>query len=351
MFSSSPASFSSSTPSLRETAGLWWVRQQAGLTAAEQAEFAAWLGADQLHASAYAEAEAAWNLLHFPRRAGQSAEALAGLQARSRMRRRRVARVFSLGGIAATFVLWAVVSLQSPSLPPNPQPRSTIAVRPDRQALADGSTVELNANAKIDVQFTPDRRTVHLLGGEALFTVAKDSTQRPFVVVAPGVEVKADGTVFSVRVDSTAVKVLVTEGRVIVTDLSTQRRTLGLALRAAAAADVVLDASCGMSVPFSDGDDSADAPAVDTFTAEEVAAALAWREKRLEFTGTPLADAVAMFNRQTALQLELADVSTGEVQLTGIFWSDDVEAFVRLLESGLDIESHSVGDRIQLRRR
>lgn len=107
--------------------------------------------------------------------------------------------VFSLGGIAATFVLWAVVSLQSPSLPPNPQPRSTIAVRPDRQALADGSTVELNANAKIDVQFTPDRRTVHLLGGEALFTVAKDSTQRPFVVVAPGVEVKADGTVFSVR--------------------------------------------------------------------------------------------------------------------------------------------------------
>ena len=64
------------------------------------------------------------------------------------MRRRRVARVFSLGGVAATFVLWAVVSLQSPSLPPNPQPRSTIAVRPDRQALADGSTVELNANAK-----------------------------------------------------------------------------------------------------------------------------------------------------------------------------------------------------------
>lgn len=351
MLSSSPASFSSSSPSLRETAGLWWVRQQEGLTAAEQAELTAWLGADPLHTSAFAEAEAAWNLLHFPRRAGQSAEALAGLQARSRMRRRRGARVVCLGGIAAALALWAVVSLQTPSLALDPQPRSTIAVRPDRQALADGSTVELNAYAKIDVQYTPERRMVHLRGGEAFFTVAKDATQRPFVVVAAGVEVRADSTVFSVRVDPTAVKVLVTEGRVVVTDLSTQRSAPGLALRTADAADVVLDASCRVSVPFSDGDNTADSPAVDTLTAEEVAAALAWREKRLEFTGTPLSDAVAMFNRQTASQLELADAVTGEVQLTGIFWSDDVEAFVRLLESGLDIESRSEGDRIRLRRR
>ena len=49
--------------------------------------------------------------------------------------------------------------------------------------------------------------------GEAYFTVAKNPG-RPFVVAAGGVGVRAVGTAFNVRLDSDAVEVLVTEGRV-----------------------------------------------------------------------------------------------------------------------------------------
>jgi transmembrane sensor len=49
--------------------------------------------------------------------------------------------------------------------------------------------------------------------GEAHFFVEKDP-QRPFVVNAAGIDVRAVGTAFNVRIDPAAVEVLVTEGRV-----------------------------------------------------------------------------------------------------------------------------------------
>jgi transmembrane sensor len=83
----------------------------------------------------------------------------------------------------------------------------------ERLALPDGSRVELKDGSEVVVQYSASERRVKLTGGEAHFTVWKDKT-RPFIVNAAGVEVRAVGTAFNVRLEAKSVEVLVTEGRV-----------------------------------------------------------------------------------------------------------------------------------------
>ena len=79
--------------------------------------------------------------------------------------------------------------------------------------LDDGSVAELNRGAEIEVNYTVAERRVVLRRGEALFTVAKNPA-RPFVVRAGGVDVRAVGTAFNVKLAGPNLEVLVTEGTV-----------------------------------------------------------------------------------------------------------------------------------------
>ncbi|MGH7959286.1 MAG: hypothetical protein ACREH8_20075, partial [Opitutaceae bacterium] len=74
-------------------------------------------------------------------------------------------------------------------------------------------------------------------------------------------------------------------------------------------------------------------------TRAEIDAALLWRGTRVEFTGTPLADAVALFNRQNSVQLSLDDRTLGGLRVSGVFWVDDPEGFARLLESSFGVQA------------
>ena len=75
--------------------------------------------------------------------------------------------------------------------------------------LHDGSIVELNKGAQISIRYSGDERRVDLLSGEAYFEVAKNP-DRPFIVSARGIDVKAVGTAFNVRLHNDSLEVLVT---------------------------------------------------------------------------------------------------------------------------------------------
>jgi transmembrane sensor len=80
---------------------------------------------------------------------------------------------------------------------------------------------------------------------------------------------------------------------------------------------------------------------------------LAWRSARLEFTKTPLAEAVDLFNRYkpaSAARLELADPALAGVRVTGVFRADNVEAFVLLLEGAFDVKADRAPGLTQLRK-
>lgn len=328
-------------------AAAWLAQRDDGLTAADEADFARWQQADPRHAAAVARLEKTWASLQQLRefrpesRVHPNRDLLAG--------RRPAARIISFPGAAALAGLAAAVAVglffwraTPPSATGQPvhatTAYATTAEGYQRVTLSDGSVLELNANSEVRVDFLPAERHVQLLRGEAHFTVAKNP-QRPFVVHAGTVAVRAVGTAFNVRLANHGVEVLVTEGRVKVDG-------------GAAATGGLPELGVGqrLLVPTRPGS-VATALEPEVLTAAVVQTTLAWQGPRLRFVETPLADVVAQFNRHNRIQIELGDASLASLPVDGSFRSENVEAFIRLLESDHTIQVERIGeDRITLRR-
>jgi transmembrane sensor len=252
---------------------------------------------------------------------------------RHRQRRRRLRRVSAAAVAALALVaagLWWPRPHDLPALASPP-----VVLRPERQILPDGTHVDLRPGARLAVEFSPAVRRVALLAGEAHFSVTSDPA-RPFVVQAAGIEVRAVGTAFAVQLVADGVSVLVTEGRV--------------ALDAPAAATprtlATLDAGKQARIP------AAALPApiaeVSHLAAADLAAQLAWRAPRLEFSATPLVDAIALFNRYSATRLVLGEPRLGSLQISGIVRADHPDTLVQLLEANYSVRAQPAGDTLIL---
>lgn len=194
--------------------------------------------------------------------------------------------------------------------------------------MNDGSTITLNTDSAIRVALDERQRRVRLNQGEAFFQVAKDPN-RPFIVGVDGVQVIAVGTAFSVRRDGDDVLVAVTEG-------------------------VVKIEGDGHSVPVAAGNvarSGRDGTIVESKGASDLDAALSWRTGFLVFRETPLADAVAEFNRYNGRKIVVADDGVGAIRLSGKFRSTQHDAFIRLLEAGFPVRVQQAGNSVILTRR
>jgi transmembrane sensor len=317
----------------------WLVRRDRGLTAAEQDAFFQWLAADPRHGEWFARHQRTWqefNLLA-QWRPEHSAEPNPDLLARPRRRTRWLVRAAPLAAAAAVvlgFFLRPAPPAEAPSAAP------VAAATAGSRLLDDGSTVDLRGDSAITVAFSAGERRVELLRGEAFFTVAKDAA-RPFIVHANGVDVRAVGTAFNVRVDRRSVEVLVTEGRVQVAPPPT-----AAAPEPAAAPQLVAAGERAVvaiaRVP--------EAPRVSPVSAADIARELAWQPRLLDFSSTPLAEVVAEFNARNRTQLVLGDTTLAGLPIVASVRSDNVEGFVRLLEATTDIRGERRGDTITLRR-
>lgn len=252
------------------------------------------------------------------------------------VRRRRRAVAASGIGFAAvlTVVAWFGAGRLGSALgPTSPAVATAIVSEPRRQVLPDGSLVELRDDAEITTTFTAAERRVQLLRGEAYFAVTKDAA-RPFVVAASGAEVSAVGTSFSVGVGANAVDVVVTSGKVAV-----------------AAREVSAPAT--LLVPGQTARVVLAAPQVEieTLTAAQLGERLAWRGPQIEFSGTPLAEAVALVNARRAahggprIVVDPQEPGLLEIRLSGFLAADNTEGFLLLLESsfGVRVERENSG--------
>lgn len=315
----------------------WLSRRDLGFTPGDVRAYARWLAADPSHLETIERLEPAWQAANRPRHT-QGAANLRDQVERALAGRRQQRRRVLVSALAAAAVIAVAFVLFRPM--PSAPAAATVALRPNSQTLPDGSVVQLNADAEIAVAFTAEMRSVRLLHGEALFEVAKNPL-RPFVVEVGMVSVRAVGTAFAVRRASHEVGVLVTEGSVAV-ELLPQSQ-------APAPAPVMLAAGAMLTVSLTE--EVAELPAPRTATTADLEAGLGWRNRRLEFNGTPLAEAVGYFNRANRLQLALANEEIGSLRISGVFWTDDTEAFARALETSLGLTAFPVtSDRIVLRR-
>lgn len=326
------------SPRIEARAADWIARRNGGLSATEQAELAAWMAQDPRHAEALAIMEQTWSQLNAPRRIGQADRVWHEVETFHRRRARHRRMAWASVGAAAAIAVMIAVRMFSPI---SPEAAPAVVNLPAIRALADGSKVALRAGAAIEVDFTAESRRVHLVRGEAMFSVAHD-TARPFVVRSGNVEVRAVGTEFSVAPAADVTAVYVTEGRIAVTQVSA-------ALESASEAPSPIYAVAGERVLVPAVGSAGAPPSVTRLSVPEIASALAWRGERLELSEVPLAEAVRMINRGREVPIVLADADIGRRTVTGVLWADDGDGFVRLLEQGFDLSAERDGKVVRLR--
>jgi len=207
--------------------------------------------------------------------------------------------------------------------------------------LSDGSVIQLNSNSSIVVEYSKLERRITLDKGEASFLVAKNPA-RPLWVLANGIGIRAVGTAFDVRLTNSNVAVLVTEGKVAVSKLGRQTSLFsgttdnpkGELLDKNAPLNrtlLIMDQRALFSVQ------SSQEPNIENLMPKTIHEALAWQSKKLIFVDTPLSEVVNQFNQNNTIQISLSDLSIANIPVGGSFRADNVDAFLRLLESSNNV--------------
>jgi len=218
---------------------------------------------------------------------------------------------------------------------------SIVVTSAAHKTLPDGSTIDLQEGAQVQVAFTPEVRAVKLLRGTARFQVAKNP-RRPFVVTAGDVSVRAVGTAFCVGLEPKSIEVIVTEGRVTVKHVPPAVTRPTAPSKELETAYVDAGEYVVVNPMFAAGESSA-LTAV-PLTSQEMAAKVGWLSPRLEFTGTPLEMVVMTFNQHNRRQLVIGDTELRNLQLSGVLRSDNIPALLHMLEVDLQIRAVTRGD-------
>lgn len=322
----------------------WFFRRDRGLSGAEAAAFRRWLRVDNRHGAALAAIERTWDQAGAARDLVAASGALFDAHAaevRASCFWRSVA--LAAAAVAVGFAGWQATKMFS-ARPAEERDAGQVFAGTTatesggmrRMELPDGSSVTLNADSAVEVQFTSAERRVRLRRGEAHFTVAKNP-QRPFVVEANDVAVKAVGTAFDVRLGADAVEVLVTEGKVRVDDAAR-----GFSLLTPAG----VTATRGTAAVMNPGDKAVisvkaeaapAAAAMAVLSTREIQVTLAWQKRSLDYTDAPLSAIVADFNRYNQHRLVIADAALARRRFGGTFPAGDDRSLVPVLEETFDV--------------
>jgi transmembrane sensor len=304
--------------SIDDAASIWAAKLDRGLTGEEEQALKTWLDGDMRRVGALARGRALWCQADNPAVA-------AGPQAPSAGRllsRRRVL----VGGLAASAVGAVLVT----QLHGRGKLLESQMGEVRRIALEDGSAVTLGSDTRIRQRFSPERRLVEVLAGDAFFEVVRD-LQRPFVVTAGRLTLQAVNSAFGVRaVEGLPVSVIVATGRLAVANGPVALQMLNANMR--------LDAL-----------DSALSKAV-TLEPDALQRALAWRQGMLSFEGDPLATVARQFERFGPTRIEVADATLGSEPITGLFAANDPRGFARAIAASLHLVVENDGEIIRLRR-
>jgi transmembrane sensor len=206
--------------------------------------------------------------------------------------------------------------------------------------LVDGSVVTLNVRTELKVDFTARSRDVYLQAGQALFSVAHDSS-RPFRVHVDGTTVQAVGTKFDVRRAGTRTLVYVVEGRVRI-----EQPELA-ALRVSPVQSPSLppvELTPGEAAAIRQDGEVAPSATVD------MRALSAWQNRRLIFEERPLAEIADEFSSYVRSPKLIVEGMELRARLyTGSFDADRLDGFIAYLERDPSLEVIGNGDSVIVR--
>lgn len=329
-------------------AGEWLARLAASdVTEKERADFEAWLAQDPEHVKAFEDL----NALDVDLSALGAFSSLdsAVLSSEMRVAQEEALEISSRGdghrdhlpasiwyGVAAAvslvavgLSLWLVVFNVDPTA--QAATYTTVVGEQEEVMLSDGSIVSLNTASSLSVAFTEKQRTIYFTSGEAYFQVAKDSA-RPFVIHAGDEVVEAVGTAFSVYHRDETIRVSVVEGTVAfggapgqgMHDIYRQDETGTV---------IAQRIDRGQSLVFRQGE--ALARVYEDTGVETVAS---WRQGKLYFDRTPLADIIKEVNYYIPQRIVIADQSLADYRGSGVFQIDNAESIVNAFEAAWPVK-------------
>ena len=205
--------------------------------------------------------------------------------------------------------------------------------------LTDGTSMVLNTDSLVRVDYTSSQRLLTLTRGEIYVTVAKDHT-RPLSVLANSTVVQAVGTQFNVEItDDQQIELVVTEGKVRVGVYHPPARQAG---------GVKIDPLPESSPSVSAGEimvlGEKETQAVSSVSEEDIRVKLSWQQGNLVFRGESLEEAVKEVGRYTSVEFVILDDALREIRVAGLFKAGDVDSLLAALRENFDIVSQKTDD-------
>lgn len=286
----------------------WFIRLQAVEPGAPvREEFQQWLLLDPRHEREFRRLEGIWGSDVF-------AEAVSGLKPATVKHvppASRRTHAWTIRGVAAaSCVAMAVGIWQVPELVVAWQADYVTATGDQSVvSLPDGSSMLLNTNSAVSVDFEDGRRRVRLLKGEAFFDVKHDQAH-PFHVAGDYGDVEVKGTAFSVRTDGVETTVILERGLVEVTCLCASGGEAQLAP--------------GQAV-------TASATALSQVSDLDPGRALAWRTGRIAFEDVQLGKVMSELGRYYRGRVFIASNRVEHLVVSGNYRLDNIEGAIRTL--------------------
>ena len=335
---------------IAEQAGEWFVaNDERPLDAQDAAALSAWLKASPVHIEEFLGVSAIARDL---REAGADPEySLEAILARARAeddapvqplwsrvvgavwgqpRGRLLTATMAMAALAVLILGWFLPWNAAPIVPPSVS-GGTMALHFETRhgeqlsrRLADNSILHLNTDSAVTIRYGKDERLVMLTSGQADFEVAHEP-DRAFRVIAGSAEVVDLGTKFDVRLEHDSTVITVVEGRVAVGPSPIQKKLAMSASQNRSPRFVELGAD--QQITVAEGEWPATPVAVDAQSST------AWLRREIVFDHEPLERVAAEYNRYTARPIEIATPALRNLQITGVFATDDPDAFIAFLRS------------------
>ena len=176
--------------------------------------------------------------------------------------------------------------------------------------LPDGTEVTLAPGSKLTYSEKSPRMTQ--LEGMAYFEVARDEAV-PFEITSDGVFVRVLGTKFAVDASSSVKEVYVTEGKV-------------LFAKSPDAEGVILTKDMQAAISPEEN--------TPVIAAEPDVNSIAWKRGSFIFDNTPLIEVLETLSEHYKVSFEASDL---DKRLSGVFYTEDLDLIICLIESALDI--------------
>lgn len=335
-------------------AATWAVRRRNGLDAVGDAELKAWLATDPRHAAALDDMEAmVGEVQQLPDGDVAALRMVAPPRAPARPanpgrrqwllgwgplfpRAAAAAMVFSaVGGGWMGWARWR----QQPTFEQafsteRGQQRTVILPDTHANASATGSSLQLDTATRLEARLYRDRREVLLKDGQAMFTVQSDSA-RPFHVWAGALRITVVGTRFSVRHTASGLDA----GQTVV---SVEEGVVRVARAGTDAAPDTLELTAGHMVVVND------AGHISPVASVSAAAMAPWRNGRISFDQTPLAQAIAEFERYGQTGLVVRDPAVAALRVGGSYSVLQWQRFAATLPQVLPVRLEQRGDRTEI---